>query len=258
MTIIPITKHTFLPHPTTLVLHPDFIALEPFMRSLPERMKAGEGKVIHKGRNELRIMTCGKYELVVKAFRRPHLINQFVYGIWRASKAKRSFDNALLLQSLGIGTPQPVGYLNVRSHFGLRFRNSYFVTLRSRCTHRYENLFEQHFDYEADVLHAIGSLTARLHENGLAHKDYGRANILFERQPDGKIALELVDLNRMAVGPLNMEAGCKNFERLPATPQMHRWMAESYAKARGFDTEECYRLMQAFRATQGGKIDGKY
>ena len=258
MPIASIISHRGLPHPSTLVLHPDYAALEPFMRSLPERMANGEGTVIHKGRNELRIMTYGGHELVVKAFRRPHLINQFVYGTLRASKAKRSYDNALLLQSLGIGTPQPVGYYNIRSVLGLRFDRSYFVTLRSACTHRYEALFEQHFSYEADVLRAIGALTAKLHEHGLAHKDYGRANILFEQRPDGSIALELVDLNRMAVGPLDIAAGCKNFERLPATPQMHRWMAETYAKARHFDAEQCFKLMESYRATQGGKIDGKY
>ena len=167
-------------------------------------------------------------------------------------------DASKLLQGLGIGTPQPVGYYNIRSVLGLRFDRSYFVTLQSDCTHRYEALFEQHFSYEADVLRAIGRLTAKLHENGLAHKDYGRANILFKQQPDGTIKLELVDLNRMAVGPLDIQAGCKNFERLPATPQMHRWMAETYAEARHFDVEECFKLMEAFRATQGGKIDGKY
>jgi hypothetical protein len=39
---------------------------------------------------------------------------------------------------------------------------------------------------------------------------------------------------------------------------MHRWLAEEYARARGFDADECFRLMQAFRSTQPGKIDGKY
>ncbi|MDO4930280.1 MAG: lipopolysaccharide kinase InaA family protein [Bacteroidales bacterium] len=258
MSLTPRARHKGFLHPTTLLLHPQFGDLADFMRSLPQRMKQGEGTVIHKGRNELRLMDCGNRQLVVKAFRQPNVVNQFVYGTLRPSKAKRSYDNAMLLLSLGIGTPQPVGYYNLRGLLGLRFDLSYYVSLRSVCTHRYQELFERHFDYEEDVLRAIGRLTAKLHDNRLAHKDYGRANILFERQPDGEILLELVDLNRMAVGPLDVRAGCKNFERLPATPQMHRWMAEAYAEARGFDADECYRLMTAFRATQDGKIDGKY
>ena len=55
-----------------------------------------------------------------------------------------------------------------------------------------------------------------------------------------------------------MKAGCKNFERLPATPHMHRLMANAYAEARGFDADECFRLMQAYRSVQPGKIDDKY
>lgn len=176
---------------STLVLHPDFADLADFMRSLPARWAAGEGEVIHKGRNELRVITHGGRRLVVKAFRRPHLVNRLVYGVLRPSKAKRSYDNALLLLSLGIGTPTPVGYYNVRAAGGLLFGLSYYVSLESPCTHRYEELFERRFDYEDDVTRAVGRLTALLHNNRLAHKDYGRANILFERQPDGEIRLGL-------------------------------------------------------------------
>ena len=119
------------------------------------------------------------------------------------------------------------------------------------------DLFKRHFDYEEEVLREIGRVTAVLHEHGYAHKDYGRANILFQKTDKG-IKLDIVDLNRMYIGPIDMRRGCKNFERLPATPQMHRWMAEEYARARGFDAEKCYELMQAFRSTQPGKIDNLY
>ena len=240
----------------TLVVHPDFADLAPFVRSLPERFARDEGTVIHRGRNELRLMQAGAQSVVVKSFRRPNVVNRWVYGTLRPSKAKRSFDNAVLLRRLGIPTPAPVAYMTVRR--GLSFDRSFYVSLASRCPHRYEELFERPFSYMDDVLRAIGRLTARLHDNGLAHKDYGRANILFGRADDGSIALDLVDLNRMHHGPLSMKAGCKNFERLPATPHMHRVMAEAYARARGFDPEACYRLMAAYRSTQPGKIDGRY
>ena len=157
---------------------------------------------------------------------------------------------------MGVGTPQPVGYLNIRR--GLAFDQSYFVTLTSPCPWRYEDLFTHHFDYADAVLREIGRTTAVLHNHGLAHKDYGRANILFEQLPDGRIHLDIVDLNRMAVGPLNIKQGCKNFERLPATAHMHRVMAEAYASARGFDAEACYRLMRHYRSTQPGQVEGEF
>ena len=242
-------------HPRTLVVHPDYENLREFVASVPERFQKNEGVVIHKGRNELRRMEYNGRQYVVKSFCRPHIINRFVYGIFRPSKAKRSYDHAELYLKIGVGTPHPVGYLNVRR--GLLFDRSYYVSCMSTCPYVYDHLFQQKFDYEEDVLRAIGRTTAVLHEHGYAHKDYGRENILFEKTPDG-IKLEIVDLNRMYIGHIDMKAGCKNFERLPATPQMHRWMAEEYAKARGFDVEKCFELMVAYRSTQSGKIDNLY
>ncbi len=213
-------------HPEILHLAPKYRQLESFVRSLPERFDRGEGRVIHKSRNELRVISYEGQAYVVKAYRRPMFVNRLVYGFLRASKAKRAFDNASLLLRLGIGTPEPVAYLNIRSAAGLLFDRSFFVSVASTCP--------------------------------LAHKDYGRANILFDKTERLGLRLELVDLNRMAHGPLDIKAGCKNFERLPATPHMHRLMAETYAADRGFDPEECFRLMQAYRSTQPGKIDDKY
>ncbi|WP_300729987.1 lipopolysaccharide kinase InaA family protein [uncultured Bacteroides sp.] len=240
----------------TVVLDPQFKDLEEFMLSIPALFTENKGVVIHKGRNELRRIEYKGVEYVVKAFHRPNIINRFVYGVFRPSKAKRSYHYANIYREIGVGTPTPVGYMNIRK--GLLFDRSYYVTLTSTCPYRYEDLFTHDFPYAEEVLRAIGRTTAVLHEHGYAHKDYGRANILFQQLEDGSIKLEIVDLNRMAVGPIDMKAGCKNFERLPATPEMHRLMAEEYAKARGFDAQKCFELMQAYRSVQPGKIDGLY
>jgi hypothetical protein len=39
---------------------------------------------------------------------------------------------------------------------------------------------------------------------------------------------------------------------------MHRIMADEYARQRGLDADECFRLMQAYRSVQPGKIDNLY
>lgn len=239
----------------TIVLHPRFNQLGDFLDSLPERFARGEGDVIYKGRNELRRITYEGCHYIVKSFRCPNFINRFVYGVFRPSKAKRSFDHACLFYKIGVGTPFPVGYLNVRK--GLLFDQSYLVTLESECSHVYSELFEHKFDYEDEVLREIARVTAVLHLHGYAHKDYGRGNILFQKTEKG-IRIELVDLNRLAVGPLDLKASCKNMERLPCTPHMHRVFADEYAKLRGFDPEECYKLLVEYRSVQPGKIDGLY
>ena len=239
----------------TLVLHEDFQDLRDFMLSIPERFEAGEGIVVYKGRNELRRMSCGGHDLVVKSFHRPNVINRFVYGVFRPSKAKRSYEHACMYLAIGVGTPFPVGYLNVRR--GMLFDRSYYVSLASTCPYVYNDLFYRHFDYADEVVRAVGRVTAALHEHGYAHKDYGRGNILFQKTEDG-VKIEIVDLNRMYIGPIGMKKGCKNLERLPATPHMHRLLAEEYAAARGFDAEECFKLMEHYRSTQPGKINGLY
>ena len=115
----------------------------------------------------------------------------------------------------------------------------------------------QKFECEEKVLREIGRVTAILHENGYAHKDYGRGNILFRPMPDGSAKIEIVDLNRMYIGHIGLRRGCRNFERLPATPEMHRLMAEEYAKVRGFDAEKCFQLISYYRRLQtekGGEL----
>ena len=226
-------------------IQPDFADVEPFVKTLPERFEAGEGVIIYDGRNQLRKMEYAGRQFVVKSFVRPNIINRVAYGIVRGSKAKRSFLYAQAFQRMGIGTPCPVAYLDQRN--GLLLDRSYYVSLLSECPYRYADLMEHPVEPMESVLRAIGRLTADIHSHGFALKDYSRGNILFRLLSDGGVALEVIDLNRMYKGHVGLVRGCKNFCRLPATPQMHRWMAEEYAKARGFDVETCYGLMVKYR-----------
>ena len=43
-----------------------------------------------------------------------------------------------------------------------------------------------------------------------------------------KVEVEIIDLNRMRFGNVGIEAGCKNFERLPGTHEMFAILAEEY------------------------------
>ena len=207
-------------HPTILELLPGYEKMEGFLLSLPSLFQQEKGQLIHDGRNQLRVLEFEGEKYVVKAYRKPFFINRLIYGFFRPSKAKRSLENALLLRSIGVGTPEPIGYINQRN--GFLFTRSFFVTRISTCPYRYDMLFQQHFDCEEKVLREIGRITAKMHEHGISHLDYGRGNILFDKMPSGEVRLELVDLNRIKHGPVDMVRGCKNLERLPATAQMHR------------------------------------
>ncbi len=231
-------------------VHPQHPELKVFIDSVPFRFKQGEGVVIYKGRNELRRMTYDGKDYVVKSFCRPHFINRLVYGHLRPSKAERAYHNGLALLEIGVGNPLPVGYVEERA--GWLFADSYLITELSACPYTWKDLLLQQFPYAEQVVREVGKLTATLHEHGYALKDYSRGNILF-RQEGGEVKLEVVDLNRMYHGPVSVQMGCKNFDRLPATPEMHRWLAEAYAAARGFSPDLCYQLITDYRQKQEGK-----
>lgn len=235
-------------HPTTIGLEPEFSHLREFMLSLPERFAHQEGTLIHNGRNQLRMFVYEGTEYVVKSYQIPIFINRLVYGFLRASKGERSLRNARQLMKIGIGSPRPVGFLNVRN--GILFTHSYMVTVRSGCPYRYDMLLSKRFSCLEKICREIGRCTAIMHEHGMYNMDYSRGNILFGIKSDGDVFLEMVDLNRIRFGKISLQKGCRNFDRLPATAQMHRWMAEEYARVRHFSPEDCYREIRHYRLLQ--------
>ena len=230
-------------HSCVSCVHKDYVHFFSFIQSLPSRFEQGEGTVIYKGRNELREFHYEGMDLVVKSFCKPHFINQIVYGLFRSSKAQRSFEYAELFLDAGILTPRPVGYYTER--LGFLFTRSYYVCLKSECPYTYRDLRKQDFPRLKEILTAIAETTARMHEKGYLHKDYSAGNILF-RDDKKQIEVEVIDLNRMTFGPIDREKGCRNFERLPGSDDMLSLLAKIYAEIRGFDADTCFRLIKKY------------
>ncbi len=228
------------------VLHEKFADLLPFIQSLPSNFEKGEGKVIYKGRNELREFQYKGYDLVVKSFRKPNLINQIAYGTFRSSKAQRSYEYAEMFLKAGIGTPQPVGYITERK--GVLLQHSYYVCLKSACPYTFNDLLTRDFPRFEEIIQAVAKTTAHIHEKGYLHKDYSAGNILF-RDDTKEIQVEIIDLNRMKFGKVGLEKACKNFERLPQTGRILPLMAQTYAFFRGFTAHDCYKRMKRYMYT---------
>ena len=228
-------------HPRRVFVGDDFQDLSSFVRVLPVHFENG-GTLIYEGRNKLKEFEIHGRKLIVKSYQLPHLVNRIVYNSFRASKARRSYQYAQMLRKAGIGSPAPVGFYSTGTW--LLFGRSYFVSLKSECPYTYRNLLEETFTGDKEkVLRAIARTTAALHENGFLHKDYSGGNILF-RETDKGIEVEIIDLNRMRFGKVDIETGCKNFERLPGTHEMFVILADEYAKVRGFDADRCLELIE--------------
>lgn len=226
--------------PRRVHVESSFSTLHAFIATLPEQFASPHnGHTIYKGRNELREFTTPQGTIVVKSFCVPNLVNRIAYGLLRASKAERSCRYAVLLRSKGIGSPAPVGWCSMRR--GLLFTQSYYASLRSTLPYTYIDLIKGNIpSSEApDYLRAVGRIAGQLHNAGIIHRDFSRGNLLLGRDAEGHIQVELVDLNRLRFHTISPDEGLKNFERLPATSQMRRYMAEGYAHERNLDLDYC-------------------
>lgn len=231
--------------PFIVVLHPNYEALTHFMATLPKRFQNDEGRMIYEGRNQLREFQMDGKTFIAKYFPHPNILNRLVYGTLRKSKARRSYEYALLLRSIGIDSPAPVGYYTER-WLGLLFGRSYYVCLRSSLPYSYNDIINHSLppQEEDDSLRAIARTAARLHEAGMVHNDFSQGNILFGRGNDGHIRVELIDLNRIRFHKVSIEEGCRNFaDRLPTTDRQRRIVAEEYAKARQCEASKCLNLL---------------
>ena len=67
---------------TKIGVNPDFQELSSFVHELPTVFETG-GKVIYKGRNELKEFDVEGKKLIVKSYQLPHLLNRIIYNFFR-------------------------------------------------------------------------------------------------------------------------------------------------------------------------------
>lgn len=232
-------------HNKKVVVAPEFEFLHDKISSLPEQFDADEGRVIYKKRNTLREFHWGDVSVVVKAFARPNFIQRLIYGTFRSSKAQRSFEYASLLRRNGIGSPAPIGF--VAESCGLFFTRGYYACLTSECRNSYMDLLLPDFPHREEILRMVARTAATMHELEFYHTDFSRGNILFKYNENG-ITLEIIDLNRIRFRKVDCDAGCRNFDRLPGNPEIFKILADEYASVRGFNADECYRLIVKYNS----------
>ena len=230
-----------------VVIHPDYPFYSDFIDCLPEVFHR-EGKTIYKARNEVKVFQQQGGEFVVKSFKIPHFINKIVYAHFHPSKAKRSYMHALLLLERAIETPHPVAYVEIRRNSLLY--ESYYVCEKNPFTREFREICHAPATEEmASVLIDFAIFTASIHDKNVLHKDFTPGNILFGRKGN-HYDFQLVDINRMAFGPVSMKMGCKHFRGLYITDTQFVLIARHYALARGFNPDDCEKLVLKYRVPQ--------
>ena len=192
-------------------------------------------------RNTIKLFNLVEKIINVKSFKVPNLINKIAYRFFRKSKAQRSYEYANKLTEFGIGTPEPIAFVEDTSV--LFFKQSYYVSehLEYDLTFR-ELTRDLEYPNHETILRAFTRFTYLLHEKGVNFLDHSPGNTLIK-----KVGYEyqfyLVDLNRMEFKPMDFATRIKNFSRLTKHKSIVKTMSDEYAKCSGEDFEIIYSKM---------------
>ena len=199
---------------------------EEWIKPLVERIIAtGElpegAETVYKGRNTVSALTWEGRRVSVKRYKLPILPNRVAYTLLRPSKARRAFDNARQLLSMGIATAEPYAY--VEEYAGGLLRRSWML-----CRHidgasdmRYA---ERRPDF-AEIAVNLAALMHRLHDRGVWVMDFSSGNVLMTEPTGGFV---LIDINRMRFGVRDEERLAMHFSRIVDSEEAVRVLADAY------------------------------
>ncbi len=227
---------------TNLVVAPAYSYLQYFLINISATFDQ-EGKTIYKARNEIKVMDIDGITIVVKKYKRPHIINQIAYGYFRKSKAQRAFLYAQKLLSLAITTPAPLAFIEEK-RYGL-LKESYFI---SQFCH-YPHLMRELWDYKASdksaLIRAFAAFTASIHNEQVYPIDYSPGNILFEKSQK-EYHFALIDINRMQFKQVTPRMAAYGFRRLRVDEDTLAEIATVYAQIQHIEVKSFIEKTQGF------------
>ena len=181
-------------------------------------------------RNTIKLFDLNGQSINIKSFKIPNLINKIAYRYFRKSKARRSFEYATNKIEKGIGTPQPIAYLENYNWLGLT--SSFYVSEHLVTELTFRELVEiPEYPENEIILRQFTQFCFDLHEKGIEFLDHSPGNTLIKKVGDQKYAFYLVDLNRMNFHTtMDFDMRMKNLSRLTPKKEMIAIMSEEYAK----------------------------
>lgn len=206
-------------------------------------------------RNTIKKIDIKGTTFVIKSFKKPLLVNQFVYKYLRKSKAKRSFEYADTLLELKINTPPPVAFIENFNFFGLQ--HSFYISEYIDYDLTFRTLIDEpnYSDHE-NIVKAFTAFTFNLHEKGIQFLDHSPGNTLIVKKEQG-YDFYLVDLNRMKFGYLNYQQRLNNFARLTRKKELIKQIANNYAELINKDSTEVFDLMWLYNKQFHKKFDNE-
>ena len=206
-----------------------------FIKNIKTYFDQEQNHIIYNKRNIIKIIEFENQKYVVKSFKKPHLLNQIVYRFWRDSKAKRSFDNSIHLQRIGVHTPRPIGYIEFPTRF--RFLDSFYISVFFDFDFEIRAVFKnKEFKDRENILKKFIEFTYNLHQKGVHHIDYSPGNILIKKV-DNQYIFSIIDVNRMKFLEFDNELRMKSLSKLTKDSNDNAFMARYYSKISKIDEE---------------------
>ncbi|WP_149207914.1 Kdo domain containing protein [Flavobacterium johnsoniae] len=203
------------------------------------KMFSSTGELFGNGdRNKIKLFDFNEKKINIKSFKIPNLINKIAYRYFRKSKARRSFEYATILLEKGIGTPEPIAFLENFNILGLK--DSYYVSEHLNADLTYRELVEiPNYPDNENILRQFTRFSFGLHEKGIEFLDHSPGNTLIKKNNEGTYDFFLVDLNRMEFHEsMTFEMRMKNLCRLTPLKEMVAVMSNEYAKLYKKESEE--------------------
>lgn len=202
-----------------------------------------KGSVLWKKRNTIKTFEIGNEKWNIKSFKIPHLINKIAYHYFRKSKARRSFEHAIILLKRRVLTPTPIAYAEFTNVLGLA--NSFYISNNLDYDFTFNELLDANFPDRENILNQFTEFTFQLHEKGIHHFDHSRGNTLVVRKKNNLYDFYLIDLNRMIFEDMNYTKRIKNFDRLSLTDDMIVIISKKYAELMGKNEDIVYQEIAA-------------
>lgn len=238
-------------------INPDFKTFESEIQTAFEQFDHSGKDYAIGDRNRIKLYEIGNHIMNVKSFKIPNKLNQFVYRYIRKSKAKRSYEFALILLEKGIGTPTPIAF---QEEFGgLGLQRSFYASEHLDYDLTYRELVEvKDYPDQENILRQFTQFCYKMHEAGIEFKDHSPGNTLIQKKANGKYEFFLVDLNRMNFHEnMDIELRMKNMARLTPKKEMVQIMADEYAKVASKDADHLFNLMWTFTSNFQEKFHRK-